>query len=133
MSPESRSWFEGAPTRMSERGTQFRGIDPEGARSVKTMDSAVLAEEVARGGTLRFYLRTLRSDPGKIVIGATESILEIARFVVRPRFPLSLTCMERARLIKRWIIGELKIPGGTTALETIWLAYGAAMSTSKAT
>ncbi|MGH9631285.1 MAG: TylF/MycF/NovP-related O-methyltransferase [Bryobacteraceae bacterium] len=72
------------------------------------------------------------SDPGKIANGIKDSLFEIGRFLIRPRFPTHLNYSKRVRLIKRWIIAELKIPGGTTVLETIWLAYGAAMSKSQA-
>jgi len=98
----------------------------------KVLDSSDVASQVAQGGTLRFYLRTLMTDPRKIFVGAWESLVEVLRFVIRPRFPVRLTLGQRLRLVRRWTQAELKIPGGTTLLETIWLAYGASRVTSPA-
>jgi O-methyltransferase len=96
------------------------------------MDSSEVASSVAGSSNLTFYLRTLFTDPGKILRGVWETGLETLRFVFAPRFPLPFGCLARISLLRRFIWAELKIPGGTTLLETIWLAYGTASATSSA-
>jgi len=98
----------------------------------KVLDSSDIALQVAEGGTLRFYLRTLIADPGKILVGVVESLAEIFRFIFHPRFQLRLTMGQRLSLIGRWARAEMRIPGGTTVLEMIWLAYGASRAASPA-
>ncbi len=103
-------------------------VDPRPPGKSNAVDSSAVAEQVAAGGTLKFYLRTLLTNPGKIGRGVLDSLGEISRFVVHPRFPVTLTALDRMRLVGRWIVCELKIPGGTTVLETIWLAYAASLA-----
>jgi Macrocin-O-methyltransferase (TylF) len=96
------------------------------------VDSAAVSTEVASGGLLRFYLRTLLTDPRKILVGAWESLLEVIRFVLWPRFPVRLNVVRRLALVSRFGRTEVAVPGGTTLLETLWLTYAAARATSQA-
>jgi hypothetical protein len=81
------------------------------------MDSTAVAERVSSGGTLGFYMDTLRKNPRKIAVGLRDTIAESGRFAFAPRFPVNLGVAD-----------EIKIPGATTVLETIWLCYGASRS-----
>jgi fatty acid desaturase len=101
-------------------------------RRAKVLDSTTVADDVAQGGTFLFYWQTLRTDPGKIARGLWDSLTETARFVIRPRVPVRAGFCRRIWLVARFVRAEAKIPGGTTTLETIWLAYGAASATTNA-
>jgi hypothetical protein len=96
------------------------------------LDSSEVAAQVAKGGTLAFYFQTLLKDPRKILLGVAETLSEVCRFVIWPRFAVGLNGLQRAHLILKWGMIEVRVPGATTLLETTWLAYGAARSTSTA-
>jgi hypothetical protein len=96
----------------------------------KLVDSAKITEDVAKGGNLRVYWNTLKSNPMKIVIGVWESLCEIFRWVFWPRVRVQANVFKRIATLFRFIWAELKIPGGTTTLEAIWISYGAHMASS---
>jgi hypothetical protein len=102
------------------------------ARDAVAMDSKAVSEGVAAQGNLDFYWRTFKTDPAKILIALWDSVREIALWVFRPRFPTGLGPAERLRLLWRFVGAELRIPGFTTVLETLWLAYAAARSPDRA-
>lgn len=102
--------------------------EPRGA----AIDSGAVTEEIARGGTWGFYLRTLVSDPRKIVVGVRDTLLEIARFVLLPREAVPFPLARRAWLVWRFVLAELRVPGATSVLETIWLVYALARVRSPA-
>ena len=96
------------------------------------IDSGSVTEEIARGGTWGFYLRTLLSDPRKIFVGVRDTLVETARFVLWPREPVPFPLARRAWLVGRFVLAELRVPGATSVLETVWLAYALARVRSPA-
>jgi hypothetical protein len=102
------------------------------SRADEVLNSTTVADDVARDGTFRFYWQTFRSDPAKITRGVWDTLRETARFVILPRVPIRAGFLKRIWLVARFVRAEARIPGGTTTLETIWLAYGAATSNASA-
>ena len=98
----------------------------------RAIDSGSVTEEIARGGTWGFYLRTLLSNPRKIFVGVRDTLVEIAVFVLRPREALPFPPLRRAWLVVRFLVAELRVPGATSVLETLWLVYALARVRSTA-
>jgi len=93
-------------------------------------DSTAVAEDIARGGNLRFYWHTFKSNPTKVIVGVWDSVIEVMRWLLLPRFRLGAGLITRISLLWKFIRAELNIPGGTTCLEAIWFTYAACMPKS---
>jgi hypothetical protein len=98
-------------------------------KNSSVLDSTAVAADLARGGAVKFYWRTFLSDPGKIMRGVWDTLLETTRFVFLPRVSVRVGFLGRIWLLARFIQAELSIPGATTTLETIWLTYASASAT----
>ena len=94
------------------------------------VDSKAVSEFISERGNLKFYWDTFKSDPKKIIMGIYDSVLEVLRWIVWPRFPVRMGPFKRLELLRRFVGAELAIPGATTLLEAIWLAYAAQISGS---
>jgi hypothetical protein len=95
-------------------------------------DSNEVAKDIASGGNLKFYWHTFKSNPTKVIVGVWDSLIEVMRWLLLPRFRLDAGLFTRMRLLWDFIRAELNIPGGTTCLEAIWLTYAASMPKSSA-
>src|SRR5262249_17034270 len=95
-------------------------------------DSKVVAEAVAHAAHPTYYLETFKARPTKIIVGIWDSAIEVARWLLWPRFRLGAGLLTRIDLLRKFIRAELNIPGGTTCLEAIWLTYSASLAKSPA-
>jgi hypothetical protein len=94
------------------------------------LDSSKTQDEISKSGNLAFIWSTFKRDPKKVLVGIADSISEMLRWIFSPRYNMNLSFGKRCSLLVNFIKAELKIPGGTTTIEAIWITYGMFLSKS---